>query len=168
ERHAEPFRNATKRHADLETLLVDSQVPELVLEHDRHLGRELGQKPWRHAHALSLRIEGDVEMVLARQPVLGGIVEHRAHHATQRLLRKQIVADVIDGHNSSLQREPQHVTMLACPAASTSTVLCVATAVTRGQRPAAKPVRRSKNGKWRLLLPGASEPRLPELNPSGL
>src|SRR5438105_10583240 len=24
------------------------------------------------------------------------------------------------------------------------------------------------SGKWRLLLPGASEPRLPELNPSGL
>jgi hypothetical protein len=26
----------------------------------------------------------------------------------------------------------------------------------------------ARGGKWRLLLPGASEPRLPELNPSGL
>jgi hypothetical protein len=26
----------------------------------------------------------------------------------------------------------------------------------------------TRGGKWRLLLPGASEPRLPELNPSGL
>jgi hypothetical protein len=29
--------------------------------------------------------------------------------------------------------------------------------------------KRGRGGvKWRLLLPGASEPRLPELNPSGL
>src|ERR1700742_3851169 len=27
---------------------------------------------------------------------------------------------------------------------------------------------RTQQGKWRLLLPGASEPRLTELNPSGL
>ena len=37
-------------------------------------------------------------MVLAGQAVLGGVGEHVAHHAAQRLLGQKIVADVVGCH----------------------------------------------------------------------
>ena len=43
-------------------------------------------------------VEGDVEMMVARQALfLGGVGEHVAHHAAQRLLGQKIVADMV-GH----------------------------------------------------------------------
>ena len=43
-------------------------------------------------------VEGDVEMMLARQrALLGGVGEHAAHDAAQRLLGQEIVADLV-GH----------------------------------------------------------------------
>ena len=37
-------------------------------------------------------------MMLARQAVLGGVGEHLAHHAAQRVLGQDVVADVVGGH----------------------------------------------------------------------
>ena len=47
ERDEQPLRNAVERQADLEGVLGDRQVPELVLEDDRHLLRILRAQPRR-------------------------------------------------------------------------------------------------------------------------
>ena len=39
-------------------------------------------------------------MMVAGQPVLGGIGQHVADHAAQRVLDQNVVADVIDGHGA--------------------------------------------------------------------
>ena len=39
-------------------------------------------------------------MMLAGQAVLGGVGQHVAHHAAQRVLGQEVVADVIDGHGA--------------------------------------------------------------------
>ena len=79
----------------------DDQVPELVLQHDRHfLGILRAACAADSSHALGAGVERDVEMMLARQAVLGGVLEHRVHDAAQRLLGQDVVADVIDGHGT--------------------------------------------------------------------
>ena len=85
---------------DLEALLGDGKIPELMLQDDGDLFRILRAQPLRHAHALGARIEGDVEMVLARQAFLGDVGEHLAHDVAQRLLGQKIVADMV-GHDGS-------------------------------------------------------------------
>src|SRR5262249_19703400 len=104
-------------NADLETLLLDHQVPELMLEHDRHFFGKLGEDSRRHAHALRTGIESDVEMVVARQAMFGGVIEHGAHDAAEGLLREDVVADVIDGHDpfsgARLSRSPMLTHVLA-------------------------------------------------------
>jgi hypothetical protein len=66
----------------------DAKVPELMLEHDGHLLRVLVPQALRQAYARKFGAEGDVEMVLARQPVLAGVHENLAHDSLQRLLHE--------------------------------------------------------------------------------
>src|SRR5258707_14999152 len=143
-----------------------------MLEDDRHLLRILRQQPRRKLHALGGRQEGDEEMVLAGEPVLGGIGQYTAQHAAQRVARQYVVSDMIGGHFRSCRimlpeiggdiGSPTPLSTHATPAAR------------RGQQalpPLAEiPAKSRLQGKlkWRLLLPGASEPRLAELNPLGL
>ena len=47
-------------------------------------------------------------MMLARQALLGGVGEHLAHHAAQRVLGQDVVADVIDGHGFKCLRAAFH------------------------------------------------------------
>ena len=76
ERHQQPLRHAAERQADLERLVADLQIPELVLQDDGHLLRILLAQPRRQPHALGRGVEGDVEMMLARQALLGGVGQH--------------------------------------------------------------------------------------------
>jgi hypothetical protein len=96
--NAELFRNAAERQPNLEAAFAHRQIPVLVLQNDGHLLGILHAQPFRHAHALGLGVERDVEMVVARQAfLLDGLAEHAAHHAAQRLLGQEIVAEMV-GH----------------------------------------------------------------------
>ena len=77
------------------------QIPELVLQDDGHLFRILRQQPWRNIHAFGGGQEGDEEMVLAGQAMLGGVGQHAAQHATQRIARQHIVSNMIGRHHKS-------------------------------------------------------------------
>ena len=82
-------------------VLGHHQVPELVLQDDSHLLWILLAHARRQPHAVGPGVEGDVEVVLARQAVLGGIGEHGPHDAAQGLLGQKIVANVVDGHGTT-------------------------------------------------------------------
>jgi hypothetical protein len=70
-----------------------------VLQHDGHFFRVLLAQARRDAHARRMRGERYVEMMLTRQGAgLRYVGEHASHHCAQRLLRQEIVADVIDAH----------------------------------------------------------------------
>src|SRR5258708_36209323 len=69
-----------------------------MLEDDRHLLRILRQQPRRKLHALGGRQEGDEEMVLAGEPVLGGIGQYTAEDPAQRVARQYVLSDMIAGH----------------------------------------------------------------------
>ena len=106
ERNAELFRNAAERQADLEAALVHGQIPELVLQDDGHLLGILHAQPVRHAHALGVGVERNVEMMIARQVLLlGDVGEHVAHHAAQRLLGQEIVAEMVGHAGSGVWRQ---------------------------------------------------------------
>ena len=91
--------HAAERQADLEGIVVDRQIPELVLQHDGHGLRILRPHPVRQPHAGRRSVEGDLEMVVARQAVLGGIRQHGAHDAAQGGLGEKVVPDVINRHS---------------------------------------------------------------------
>src|SRR6478735_8804239 len=110
-------------------------------------------------------------MMFPGQTVLGGIGQDAAQHTAQRVARQHVVSDVIGRHglpcrmsmSPSGRRKCRSPTRTVCRMllrlkAWVSTV----SGEYSGKNP---PVRERK---WRLLLPGASEPRLTELNPSGL
>ena len=134
------------------------QVPELVLEDDRHLFRILRQQPRRQLHALGLRHEGDEEMMLARQAMLGGIGQHLAQHAAQRVAGQHVVADMIGRHGGPVAFQEYGPCRPDSPSRNS----------TAPDGSAGVPAGKEIRGKWRLLLPGASEPRLTVLNPLGL
>ena len=93
--------------------------------------------------ARSLGLESDVEMVLAGEPVARRVGKDLAHHGAQRVLHQKVVADEIGRHEEwvravmqELADRPGHCNL-------------------RRMSPVAK-----RKMKWRLLLPGASGPRL--------
>ena len=65
ERNDETLRDVVERQLDLKTAVVDGEVPELVLENDRHaLGVILAQ-PLGDGHAGVTGIEGNIEVMIA-------------------------------------------------------------------------------------------------------
>ena len=92
-------------------------------------------------------------MMLAGQAVLGGIGQDVAHHAAQGLLGENVVADMVRGHRETC-RAGREIRNLRDANALARRTPALAFALIQNE--------------WRLLLPGASEPRLTELNPSGL
>ena len=74
ERHAEPFRNAAERQADLEAALGHLQIPELMLQDDGHLVRDIARAAGPTAARLGVGVERNVEMMIARQALLGDSV----------------------------------------------------------------------------------------------
>ena len=75
EGHEQPLRHAGEGQPDLEGVLRDAEIPELVLQDDRHVLRVFLAQPLRHAHAREIRAERDVEMMVAGQAVPGGVGE---------------------------------------------------------------------------------------------
>src|SRR5262249_46287058 len=156
------FRNAAERQADLEAVFMHHQVPELVLQDDGHLLRVLRHQARRQLHPFCLGQERNVEMMIAGQTALGRVVEHPTKHSAHRIARKDIISDVI-GHSPI---RPLAGRSRQSARADSLTKLCYRGRVPRSAASAVLcPIREMK---WRLLLPGASEPRLTELNPSGL
>src|SRR5262249_16713434 len=102
--YPEALGYSIERQPDLELLLGDDQIPELVLQNDRHLLRILLAQARRYPHAGRARVERDVEMVLAREPILGRVAQHALHDAAQRLVGQEIVADMVGGHEDGLDR----------------------------------------------------------------
>ena len=92
--------NSIDQELDLEAFLGDREIPEAMLEDDHHLLGILLLQAARQHHARSLRIEGDIEMMLARQAALREhLGEDLAHDAAQGLLRQRIVVDrAFGGH----------------------------------------------------------------------
>src|SRR5215510_9350227 len=122
-----------------------------MLENDRHLFRVFLAQAGRDAHARRAGVERDVEMVLAREPVLGGIGQDAVNHSAQRLLGQEIITDMVGRHERARVRsrhEIRHSMVARRPANSSQLANTAAFRL---------------ESKWRLLLPGASEPRLTRL-----
>src|SRR5690606_12728480 len=142
-----------------------------VLKDDGHLLRILRAQPVRDAHAHRARVEGDVEMMISRQALFGRLGQYAAHHAAQGLLGQKIVADVV-GHadvgdacarleSADARAFPGEVET-GSPSGNAINQKCGAVAGESHPRNcvAVKNGIRAGKVKWRLLLPGASEPRL--------
>src|SRR6185312_8314181 len=94
----EPLARAAEAQQHGEGLGVDLQSPELVLEDDGDLlGILLAQEP-RHLDAGVLRAESDVEVVLARQPVLGDLLQDSPHGIPQGFLKNGRIVDLVGVH----------------------------------------------------------------------
>ena len=99
ERDFETFRHALEGEADLEGLLRHREIPELVLEDDRHLFGIAFAQALGYLHARRTRVERDVEVVLAHEAVLCRVGENTLNHAAQCLLGQEIVADMVGRHD---------------------------------------------------------------------
>src|SRR5262249_19795131 len=109
ERDVEAFRDAIKGKPDIEMILLNREIPELVLEHDGHVVRVARPKTRRYAHAVNASIESDKKMVIPLKRRTRHIGEHSPNDATKRILGQKVVADVVDRHgrlSSVLQRPP--------------------------------------------------------------
>src|SRR3954471_22453623 len=97
-------------------------------------------------------------MVLAGEALFDGVRQNTANEAAKRVLGEDVVSDVVYGHGFSNGIWTQNVT---CDTRNN-------TRRTGANTLTGLDFRGKFEGKWRLLLPGASEPRLTELNPLGL
>src|SRR5262249_29162175 len=97
--------------------------------------------------------------MIPRKTVLGGVHEQPAHNAAQGILRQDVVADVIDGHGRTDCPERGAIRAVSTHGGLTAWILARACM----RAPAFHS--NSKIWRWRLLLPGASEPRLKLLRP---
>ncbi len=85
--------NLAECQADFKPGVRHFQVPELVLEYDCHFIREsLAQAPW-NGNARSVRLERDVEMMVAGQSLSRHLREYATNHGTQGLLHNLIIGN---------------------------------------------------------------------------
>ena len=79
-------------------IAIDRQIPELVLENDGHfVGIFLAHRRG-DGHARRLRLEGNVEMMIAGQAVASRIAKHLANNRSQGFLNQKIVSNMIGRH----------------------------------------------------------------------
>src|SRR6185437_3846392 len=102
EGHHEPFGNSAEGEPDFEAILRHREIPELMLQDDRHLFRILREQPRRDFYAFGVGNEGDEEMMLSGQTMLCGVGQNAAQHATQSVARQNVISDVIGRHTSVL------------------------------------------------------------------
>jgi hypothetical protein len=98
EGHHQPLRHGGEGELHLEALVRHRQVPELILEDDGHLLRILLLEPLGDGNAVGDGIEGDVEMVLAREPVALDLGQHVTNHAAQGGLSEKVVSQFVVCH----------------------------------------------------------------------
>src|SRR5579883_448180 len=94
----QPFRDIVEGKADLETVLRHSKVPELMLQHNRHLMRIFVRQPFRKADAGCARIEGDQKMMIPRDAPLENPLKDAADHATEGVENQGLVSDKVFRH----------------------------------------------------------------------
>src|SRR5882724_546404 len=110
-------------------------------------------------------------MMFARQAVLGGISQYAAKHPAQRVARQHIVSDMIGRHCESCRVQMPLSDQRRCPWPDSLRTYYSGRGPGSAGLAAGGGYSSKSFGhelKWRLLLPGASEPRLAELNPLGL
>src|SRR5215213_7568940 len=79
ERHPQGRRHSAERQADGEHVVLDLQIPEAVLDDDRHLVGKAFDQMLGDRHSRQAGLEGDVEMVAARKrPRLLDLAKHPA------------------------------------------------------------------------------------------
>src|SRR5690349_7199586 len=92
--HGQRRRNPTEAEADRELVLADLEIPEAVLDDDRHLVRKALDQMLRDMHPRHLGLEGDVEMVAARQAAaLLDLVKDPPDHVAQGLLHDLVIGN---------------------------------------------------------------------------
>jgi hypothetical protein len=100
-------------------VLRDGEIPELVLQHDRHVGRILLAHARGEAHAGVTGVKADIEVMFSRQAARGGIHKNAPDDLTQGILGQKVVADMIlgrlaVGHGRQMSRmmrpDPSHET----------------------------------------------------------
>jgi hypothetical protein len=125
ERNHQALRDAAERQPDFKAVLGHHQVPELVLENDRHFFRILREQPRRQFDALRGGKKRNEEMMLPGQAVLGGVDQYAAQHSAQRVTRQHIVSDMIGRHYRScrVQRLPLDRRRCRSPDSPTSRML---------------------------------------------
>src|ERR1700730_5087566 len=113
-----------------------------MLQHDRHFVRILLTHPRRKPHAPRMGAKTDVKVMLSRNPIARHTGKDFPHGPAQGVLHKKIVTDQVNGHSTRSQN--------AILDKNSNAKILNATPDWR---------------KWRLLLPGASGPRLEVLPP---
>jgi hypothetical protein len=99
ERDRDRLRLTGELQDDAEAIGVNFEIPELVLEHDRHLIGITRAQMFRDDYPLTVRAERDVEMMLARQAArTRRFLKRGADDATQRVLHQLFVPDHVVGH----------------------------------------------------------------------
>jgi hypothetical protein len=94
ERNHQPRRHLIERQADLEAVVQHAQIPEPVLDDDRHLVGKALRQVARNLDPRSRGLEGDVEVMTARQPAaLLDDRQHAADHRAQRFLDDFVVGN---------------------------------------------------------------------------
>ena len=79
---------------------ADSEIPELVLENDRHfLGIALFYGSGE-PNARGMGFERNVEVMVAAKPVARGVGENPSHHRAQRVLNQKVVPDEVGAHEA--------------------------------------------------------------------
>src|SRR5260370_21611335 len=99
--------------------------------------------------------------------MLGGVRQYAAQHPAQRIARQHVVSDMIGRHYQSC-RVPMLPRMRVARLANFPMLPRRRAQVSRRKPEVAEiPAKCRSLGKikWKLLLPGASEPRLAELHP---
>ena len=94
----EMFRALVEGKGDLEPLVVDHEVPELVLQDHGHFLGVLLAEILGHLDAGVAGVEGDVKVMGAGQTVLGDLLERVADDAAQRLLDELVVSQQVLAH----------------------------------------------------------------------
>ena len=109
-------RNLAKRQTDLEMVRLYLQIPIFVLEHDGHFVRKAFVQMLRDGNAGGLRLEGDVEMMVAGKPACRNIAEHATDHRAQCLLHHIVVGnqaiDMLFAHARLVDRETRKIKTL--------------------------------------------------------
>src|ERR1700730_10207954 len=113
-----------------------------MLQHDRHFVRVKLAHPRRKPHAPRMGAKTDVKVMLPRNPIARHTGKDFPHGLAQRVLHKKIVTDQVNDHSTRSQN-------------------AILDKIPNAKILNPTPDRR----KWRLLLPGASGPRLEVLPP---
>jgi hypothetical protein len=94
----EAVRDVAEAEADREAVRADLEIPELVLQHDGHLGGVARAQAVVDHHGGMIGAKGDVEVMAPGHPAPGDHLERVAHHGAERSLHEPAVIEGLIGH----------------------------------------------------------------------